>query len=382
MKHLVTLILTPFILIIWLSDIAAAVNHTKGPDGINVLPVDSPKKEQVPPPQMLTFPVFSDISKIRLNSYSQVRYQYYFDDKTASSFDIRNARMILNGSPIRNLSYRLQVDFAPPTVRALDAYAAYTFNAYLKLTAGQQKFPVSYESLRIDYDVRSVSRSQVVEALTSRSKDVLAGTTAVNNNGRDIGLLLSGGIPNASTQSTASPGNWGDYSLGIFNGNGINKGDADKRKDFGARVVVHPVKNLGIGGSIYNGKATYNNGIATTDTPAVRNRFGFDASYEDGKRFYAAAEYLNGTDDTITKSGYYALVEGFIFPKKLSVLAKYDFFDPNDEKDDDANTIYSFGVNYYFAAFTKLQLQYDYRHENAPAQKKNDLLSIQMQIYF
>jgi phosphate-selective porin OprO/OprP len=380
MKLKITLLTGVMVFIFWLGNSAFAGNEIPGAADATVQPSDTSKKTPPPPPaQMLTFPISSITAKMTLNGYSQVRYQYYLDDKTPSNFDIRNARLILKGTVLKNVGYNFQCDFAPPTVRLMDASMSYTFNKYAKLTAGQQKIPLSYESLRTDYDIHSISRSQVVEALTGRSKDVIAtasSTTAVNNNGRDIGVVFSGGVPNEATQGT-----WVDYSLGVFNGMGINRGDADKHKDIGGRAVVHPIKYLGIGGSVYNGEATYGGDL--TDTKK-RNRWGLDAAYEDFNRIYAAVEFLHGVDSATTRQGYYGLVEGFFIPKKLSALVKYDFYDPNVDKDTDGTTIYSFGLNWYFAAYTKVQLQYDYKREQGgdELQKKNDLLSIQAQVFF
>ena len=52
-----------------------------------VLPVDSPKKEQAPPPQMVTFPVSSITAKMTLNGYSQVRFQDYEDGDPKTAKD-------------------------------------------------------------------------------------------------------------------------------------------------------------------------------------------------------------------------------------------------------------------------------------------------------
>jgi len=399
MKQFFTRAFPLILLIIWLANPLVTTAQQTGSAGTS--PSDTTKKKKAPPPpaQMLTFPVISDICKIKLNSYAQVRFQYYEPNKDTtgkdlskpSSFDLRNARIILNGNPLHNFSYRFQVDFAPPAVRALDAYGSYTFFPYLKLTLGQQKVPLSYESLRTDYDIHSISRSQVVEALTSRSTDVLAtanqsttlpATTStstlksVNNNGRDLGLLASGGIPNKNIQGT----NWVDYALGVFNGAGINVSDPDRHKDIAGRAVVHPIKNLGVGGSFYSGMATY--GIDKSK-PKDRDRWGLEASYEDGKWIYAAAEYLQGKDSVTKKGGYYAEAEGFFIPKKAGILVKYDFYDPNKAKSKNETTITSFALNWYFAAYTKIQVQYDFVHEDgAETQIKNNLLSIQGQIYF
>ncbi len=387
MKQLFTRVFPLLVLIVWFGNTGISFAQQSATS-----PSDTSKKKAPPPPpaQLVTFPVFSDVVKIKLNSYTQVRFQYYQADKDTSgknnskpsSFDLRNARLIFNGAPLKGFAYRFQVDFAPPTVRALDAYMSYQFFPYLKVTLGQQKVPLSYESLRTDYDIHSVSRSQAVEALTARSKDVLAtanSTTPVNNNGRDIGVVLSGGIPNNSVDA-APNSTWVDYYVGLVDGEGINVSDPDRDKDIGARVVGKPIQGLQIGGSIYQGHATYG---VDRKTPKVRNRYGFDAAYEDGKWIYAAAEYLAGTDSATDKGGYYLLGEGFFIPKKASILVKYDFFDPNKGKDNDATTITSFAFNYYFAAYTKIQIQYDMVHEDgAETQKKNNLFSIQGQIFF
>ncbi len=389
MSHIITRVFLPLLLIVWVSNFALAGNEPGKVNTAYTLPIDSPKKEVAPPPPappMLTFPVSSITAKMTLNGYTQVRYQDYEDgdSKTRNSFDIRNARLILKGTVLKNIAYNFQCDFAPPTVRLMDGTFAYTINKYAKFTAGQQKVPLSYESLRTDYDIHSMSRSQVVEALTGRSKDVLAtanSTTAVNNNGRDIGFLFSGGVPNAKTQGT-----WVDYYLGVFNGNGINISDKDESKDIGGRVVLHPIKNLGIGGSYYDGSATYGVDVAHVKN---RNRYGFDVNYDDGNRIYAVAEYLQGTDSVTDKGGYYAMVEGYILPKRFSALVKYDFYDPNkvnnsDGTNNDATIIYSFALNWYFAQFTKVQVQYDFKHEDGDKaiQKHNDLFSIQAQVFF
>ena len=53
-------------------------------------------------------------------------------------------------------------------------------------------------------------------------------------------------------------------------------------------------------------------------------------------------------------------------------------------KDGDATAVYSFALNYYFASFTKFQVQYDFKKElgSGVIQKKNDLFSLQAQVFF
>src|SRR5258706_9928914 len=118
MKQVFTKVFPLIVLVLWLGN--PTQSFAQQPANSGSAPADTTKKKQPPPPpaQLVTFPVFSDVCKIKFNSYAQVRFQYYQADKDTSgknnskpsSFDLRNARIILNGTPLKNFSYRLQVD--------------------------------------------------------------------------------------------------------------------------------------------------------------------------------------------------------------------------------------------------------------------------------
>lgn len=185
---------------------------------------------------------------IWISGYTQLRYQHFEEDGKNDSFDIRRLRLDIKGDITKSLDYRTQVDFGGSKGPfLLDAMIGYTFNPHLKITGGQFKVPFSQENLISSPKLETINRSQVVEALVARGKDVIG-----NQNGRDIGVMASGNFLQRGTRYLF------DYAVGIFDGAGINTGDNNEKKDFVGRVVFHPIKNLDIGANYYNGMANLN----------------------------------------------------------------------------------------------------------------------------
>ena len=294
----------------------------------------------------------------------QARYQGFAQTGVNDAFDLHRARLDAKGNITDQWSYEVYTEFAG-TTKLLDAYTAYKIADFLKFTAGQFKVPFSYESLTSDSQLDFIDRSQVVEALVGRSKDVIG-----NQNGRDIGIQVSGSFAKINNLYLF------DYTLGVFNGAGYDvTTDNNNQKDVVGRLGIHPLKGLDLGGNIYTGEDIPTGGTKTQ----TRNRYGFDAHYVTGP-FSIAAEYIHGTDGTVQKDGWYAQAGYFVLPK-LQVVAKYDTFDPSKAITTDRSTIYIGGVNYVFNGWTKLSVDYlDKREETT--QIKNDILEMQLQIAF
>jgi len=89
--------------------------------------------------------------------------------------------------------------------------------------------------------------------LVSRSADVISLSPNSNNNGRDIGVIVSGGIALDSLRKR----NIIEYFVGVYNGDGINKGDNNVDKDFSGRLLFSAIKGLQLGGSYYKGLGSY-----------------------------------------------------------------------------------------------------------------------------
>ena len=126
---------------------------------------------------------------IQLSGYTQLRYLQMEEKGKRSGFDIRRARLDIKGAITPYFSYRLQTEFADKP-KILDAYGEIKLADYFNITAGQFKIPFSMENLASSNKLEMIDRSQVVEALVARGKDVIG-----NQNGRDIGIQIGGGIP-------------------------------------------------------------------------------------------------------------------------------------------------------------------------------------------
>lgn len=302
---------------------------------------------------------------IAITGYTQVRFLSLQESGKPDAADIRRARLDFKGNIAPLWEYDVQFDLAG-SPKLIDGYAIYKPFDFLKLQAGQFKVPFSSENVWADNNLELMDRSQVVEALVARSGDVIG-----NQNGRDIGVQAFGSLLKINDRFII------DYYVAGLNGNGINVADNNEPKDAAARIVFHPVKGLDIGGSWYNGYDKYGTPTARNH---VRTRMGGELSYI-YKIAGFKAEYIEGEDGGIKKSGYFAQLSSYIYKKKLQVVVKYDAYDKDTDKDDDATLNYVGGINYYFNDFAKIQLNVTNRREETN-DVNNDIIGVQLQIGF
>ncbi len=313
--------------------------------------------------------------KIKLSGFTQIRYQNFGDQSKNDALDLRRARLTAKGPISPTWNYTIQVELATAT-KLLDAYAEYKHSDKLKVQIGNIKTPISLENNSSTDKLESIDLSQVVEALCSRSKDVIG-----NHNGLDLGVKVTGDLFKRKDYTLIN------YAIGVFNGTGINVSDNNKSKDLGGRLVLQPIKNLKIGGSLYSGyakiittktsitttlsgsgasqKATSKSVTTTTFVNQARNRVGLELSYEI-KKLSLRAEYLKGQDGRdatwrpINKEGYYAQVGYYVIAKKLQIIAKYDNYDKCIAVPGEITTNYGLIANYNFNPSTRIQAGYSF----------------------
>ncbi|KPA12013.1 Phosphate-selective porin O and P [Candidatus Magnetomorum sp. HK-1] len=135
-----------------------------------------------------------------------------------SRFDIRRARLNVQGHISPKMKYKLECEFQGNETRKLiDAYGEYQFYPSIKIQFGQFKVPFSREWLTSDkafpFSERSIGFS--LQA------------------GRDIGVMLVGNCLN----------NFFSYNIGAFNGDGIDGSSRGNQKDdpeVALRCVIQP----------------------------------------------------------------------------------------------------------------------------------------------
>jgi phosphate-selective porin OprO/OprP len=301
---------------------------------------------------------------LRLAGYTQVRYRN--DDTINDTFDIRRARIDLRGALGGGFDYRLQAELAGSSAKLLDATVGWRMNDAFKATAGQLKIPFSQENLASSNRLETINRSQVVEALVARGKDVIG-----NHNGRDIGVQAAGSFSLFKQQGFL------DYAVGVFDGSGINTADTNEKKDLVGRLIVHPFKGLSVGGSFYTGRYTLSSAPTREDS---RQRVGGELAYVNGP-FLLKGEVIHGYDARVEKSGWYALGGYFVVAERLQAIVKYDTFDPDASRFKNETSITTLGCNWFFNKWAFLQLNYEVKDETGP-EVSNNALTSQLTVQF
>jgi len=336
---------------------------------------------------------------LSLSGYTQVVYQNFehpLSGKYYDGFSIKRARLDFQGHFSSQFDYRVLVDFvgqsgangSAPTGGQLispflvEAYVTYKPFTWLNVKAGQMIIEFGPENTTQDRNLDLIERSQVVNALVARKGDAANGLfdSIGNQNGRDIGIQLNGSLFRFEGRHLI------DYYVQLLDGAGINTLDNNQSKDIDARLVLHPLRFLSLGGSYYDGFDRFT-GTPTKDQ--LRSRWGVEADLE-LNALSAKGEYIRGRDgsnnlktgtNATTHEGWYGQVGYFIFPRHLQGVFRYDWYDPNTAKSLVKSTYYDFGLNYFFNVWTKVQVYYSLRNQEGPA-INNNLFEAQLQLAF
>jgi len=162
-----------------------------------------------------------------------------------SRFDIRRARLNIEGKISSRLNYKLECELQGNETRKLtDAFGNYYFFPRHRVQFGQFKVPFSYEWSINDKDFPFAERS--------------IGFSMQPN--RDIGLMFAGDVFN----------NFFSYYLGSFNGDGVDGSSRGNQKDdpeLALRCIIKPfsftkiplLNNFFSGISITEGRIDLNN---------------------------------------------------------------------------------------------------------------------------
>lgn len=188
-----------------------------------------------------------------------------------SSFLLRRARPILQGTVWRDFDFVFVPDFGGSAVQIFDAYVNYRYRPELQLQAGKFKSPIGLESLQSDVNILFNERSLATDLVPNR----------------DVGVALHGDLFNGAVS----------YAAGIFNGapdysGGTTNADFDNNKAFAGRVFFQPLKNSDVAvlkGFGFGVAGSYEEDRAWTNTAATGLTPGYNT---DGQQKFFA--YTNG----------------------------------------------------------------------------------------
>ena len=330
------------------------------------------------------------VKNIKFSGYAILQYQGQDQEGAKShSFNLRLARFILDGK-ISDFDWRIQIQGTnvkgpgEPTVQLVDLYAEWRRFPEFKIRAGQFKRAFTFENPTHPITQGWRAYADVINRLSGfgdRAGEKSSG-------GRDIGIQLSGDIlPNSNGRKLLH------YQIGVYNGEGINRGDKDNRKDVIGGIWVMPIKGLRLGvfgwtgshGDMTIGQETVHTGlynldaegnpVEITQTKAITasvplNRYCLSAEYSKDEYMFRA-EYIHSQgwgSGSVGNSvinyaigdkadGWYAFGIVPIIKSKLHAKARYQTYRVKKEWGS-AKTSYEVGLNYFFNKHMEMHLEY------------------------
>jgi len=304
--------------------------------------IDSSNTQQNPPQEKP--------SSLKQNAYFHIRGIADESNNGDNTFQIKRARLEFKGSINTKIKYHLQFEaMQSPVIK--DARVSFLYIPYIEVKLGQYKVPFSMEELTPAYDFDLIENPKVVSILAPF---------------RDVGFSIRSDL------------RWLNAEVGIFNGNGEQLKDNNKKKDFNWRLVLAPSKIYSIGISCYNGMNTITNGSQKVDVR--KDRLGAEFKFEIDKAFIKS-EYIYGKDRNAKSEGWYIRLAYRVIPN-LQAICQYEQWDPNKDIADNKENILTLGTNLFVDGNNaKIQLNYLFvNEEGMPI--KNNRLNIQLQIMF
>lgn len=272
----------------------------------------------------------------RLGGYVTAKYDAADRESAPGSgnFSLRYLRLYGSGEVWNHIFYRFQAELTG-TPRLLDAYVEWRRYKFAQVRLGQYHRPFGFDKPLVGFTVGLGTFSQVASKLQSLNDRIGEPVSS----GRDAGVQVQGDL-----FPTADGHPFLHYQVGLFNGQGLNRAEADHFKDLIGGAWITPLRGLDIGAFGWNGRYT----DAATSRRLARKRYGLGVRYEG--RWSARAEYVHSHGGTVKggpaeSDGWYALagapVPGF---ERLKLYGRWDCYR------DDATTWQGLKTNWGVAA--------------------------------
>ena len=288
--------------------------------------------------------------RVQLHGYAQGGFNYtHQNGEDKATFELKRVLFWANAQLTNRWSFLFMHDFSSVVQEYYTDYRL-TNNKALTVRLGQFKNGLSYENPLSPTSMEAIDvYSEGVTFLTGCGSDPLMGVQY----GRDLGLSFFGQTNDGRLR----------YEAQIMNGQGINKKDGNKEKDFIGRLEYSPVKGLNLiaTGQLGRGHAIkeslYNPDIAVGDN-YKRNRWTLGFDYK-SPQLNVHGEYLEGKDGSATSRGAY-ITGNVPLGKGVDLVGSYDFFNFNTSLDMDQHKVIA-GLQYWFYKKCRFQLQYVYK---------------------
>lgn len=322
------------------------------------------------------FTFISPDEKFKLSMGARLQSRYTFTDndtdQDTSEFRVRRMKLFFSGHAYsKDLTYKLQMNFADSAKTLEDAWLNYRFADEAQILFGQEKIQFARQEITSSGAQQFVDRSNATDTFKM---------------GRDTGLMVHGKVAKGIF----------NYNLGVYGGVGQNTQRKMNNNAFAARIAVNPfgdmayseadldhsqkpllsiganyfrdtLKNTatvtttatttalesnnltfaGSNGWLGKGKGLFGTEKIDIDTVGIDTAFKWMGFSAQGEYFLGNANGQN-SDKSLRAHGFYAQAGYFVIPKNLEVAARYSYVDPNRSKASDNQAETSGAVSYYF----------------------------------
>lgn len=322
---------------------------------------------------------------IKMGGYVQGRWQYYPDaeDSESNEFLLRRARIKISANPTDDTYAEVEVDLGESKVEARSIFLDWTFvnnnDARAWVRIGQSKVPFGFETPQSSSVRLPLERNWLARWTFPGERDT--GIVGFYTRNADKELF------EAAKKSNYGTGDYGNFALGIYNGQGANKSEENSKKTIVARVAKPFMLNLfdnetyaELGASYWNGDYTQ---TGTTDTTYDDEMLGLHA-YLAPNPFGFQAEYYTGEAASEDADGWYAMGI-WRASENVTAFARYDTYEGG--RKGKLGSIYELdrfglGLAYELNAKSRITVQYDMESQDSPKEVDNDLFGIQYMIAY
>jgi len=285
-------------------------------------------------------------------------------------FQLRRLRVSFAGAFAEDMAFKVETDFGNAAIagnssyrgQLTDAFVAWTKYPAFRLQTGQFKTPFGCEQLVADPKTLFVERTLANDRLTV---------------GRQIGAMATGELF----------GKVVNYSLGLFNGTGVNAGANDNSKFMTAGRVATTVYDGKRGASpVRLTVATdFFNTVDKGTFTGRRTGYGADAQLLAGPGEFGF-EWLRNDSHPVAglpvRSGGWSAYNAWSVSKQWQLLLRFDDYDSNTDRPNTTTREWTYGVTYSLKGDDlKLSLNYLRGEQPAPAPSAGRLIG-RVQVVF
>ena len=272
----------------------------------------------------------------KISGFVQAGFSWTGEGDGSSNFNIPHARLTLAGDISKKFDYKLQVEFSSP--KLIDAYLRWKANPAFNVQFGQFHVPFTLEGPISPAKMEAIGNPRVASKICK-----LPDT-------RDLGVMLYGSFLRSGKRYLM------EYSVGIFQGEGKNKSDANKSKDVIGRLKFFPMQELCV-------TASYSYGEQGAEY--VKNERVSAGVEWKPENWIVRSEYLwHKQGSAIRNDGFY--IVALYQMKKFAPVVRYSFYNQELESGlHNETSDFTVGINYTPLKALKFQANYTFTHTSA-----------------